>query len=247
MNNYKIPKTIHYCWFGGNPKSKIINKCIKSWKKYCPDYQIIEWNESNFDINCNKYVSEAYQNKKWAFVSDYARLWIIYNNGGIYLDTDVELIKNLDELLGNDAFFSSENNLNINTGLGFGATKNNVSVKMLLDSYENIGFIDEKTGKMDLTPCTRRNTKTLSDKYGDLSTKMNSTIGENVRILGSEYFCPFNSKTGVMNKTDKTVGIHWFNASWRAKKINVREKFLRPIKRIIGIERFDRITKGKKF
>lgn len=82
-----IPKIIHYCWFGGNPKSNLIKQCIDSWKKYCPDYQIIEWNESNFDINCNPYVKAAYEDKKWAFVSDYARLYIVYNRGGGYIST----------------------------------------------------------------------------------------------------------------------------------------------------------------
>ena len=98
-------KKIHYCWFGGNQKSDLILKCIDSWKKFMPDYEIIEWNESNFDINCNTYVKEAYNSKKWAFVSDYVRLWVIYNFGGIYFDTDVELINNIDDLLDCNAFF----------------------------------------------------------------------------------------------------------------------------------------------
>ena len=105
-----IPKVIHYCWFGNNPKPKMVKKCINSWKKYCSDYEIIEWNENNFDVNYCDYVKEAYEAKKWAFVSDFARLWIIYNCGGIYLDTDVEIIRNLDELLNDKAFFGFEDN-----------------------------------------------------------------------------------------------------------------------------------------
>ena len=91
-----IPKVIHYCWFGHSPKPALFQRCIASWKKYCPDYEIIEWNEDNFDISQNDYAREAYEEKKWAFVTDYARLWIVYNHGGIYLDTDVEIIKEFD-------------------------------------------------------------------------------------------------------------------------------------------------------
>ena len=248
INENKIPKIINYCWFGGNKKSKLIENCIKSWKKYCPDYEIIEWNENNFDVNCNQYVKEAYKEKKWAFVSDYVRLWVVYHNGGIYLDTDVELIKSPEGLLKYDAFFSCENNSNVNTGLGFGATKNNKTIKSLLNSYENIEFINKKDGNLDLTPCTHRNTDTLKELYGDLTKKINTVFGDNVILLGSEYFCPFDSKTGTMKKTENTIGIHWFDASWRSKKINMREKILRPIKRIIGVEKFDLLTKrGKKF
>ena len=239
----RIPKVINYCWFGGKQKNKLIKKCIKSWKKYCPDYEIIEWNEENFDINLNHYVSQAYEEKKWAFVSDYVRLYVIYTYGGIYLDTDVELIKTLDNLLKYKAFFASENNKNINTGLGFGAIKNNKTVKLLLDSYENLEFKNKETGILDITPCTHRNTEELIKKYGTLEEKMNSFIEDDVILLGKEYFCPFDSKTGKMIKTNKTVGIHWFNASWRNKKINIQEKLLRPVKRIIGIENFEKIKK----
>ena len=103
-----IPKKIHYCWVGGNSKPPLVKKCIQSWKKYCPDYEIIEWNESNYDISKNIYMKQAYEAKKWAFVTDYMRLDIIYEHGGIYLDTDVELIKNIDDLLSNEAFAGIE-------------------------------------------------------------------------------------------------------------------------------------------
>ena len=103
-----IPKIIHYCWFGGNELSELAKKCISSWRKYCPDYEIIEWNESNFDINLCQYVREAYKEKKWAFVSDYARFWILYNFGGIYMDTDVELIKSIDDLVEYGSYMGCE-------------------------------------------------------------------------------------------------------------------------------------------
>ncbi len=132
-----IPKVIHYCWFGGGEKSRLMKKCIKSWKKYCPDYEIIEWNEDNFDVNGIEFTKGAYNAKKWAFVTDYARLDIIYKHGGIYLDTDVELLKPLDELLKYKGFFGFEEMGMVNTGVGFGAEKGNLLVKQMRDDYNN--------------------------------------------------------------------------------------------------------------
>ena len=147
-----IDKVIHYCWFGYNPKSDLINRCIESWKKYCPDYQIIEWNESNFDVNMFDYTRQAYKEKKYAFVSDVARLYVVYNYGGIYLDTDIELKDSLDNFLGYDGWFNWESNLFIATGLGFGAQKGNKLVKDMLEDYKDKKFY-KKNGSIDLTPC----------------------------------------------------------------------------------------------
>ena len=119
-----IPKIIHYCWFGRNPLPKTAEKCIRSWKKCCPDYEIIRWDESNFDVNCNEYCREMYEQEKWAFLTDYVRLRVVYENGGIYLDTDVEVIKPLDDLLHNSAYMGLETTDKVNTGLGFGAERN---------------------------------------------------------------------------------------------------------------------------
>ena len=135
-----IPKVIHYCWFGGNSKPELVQKCIESWKQYCPEYKIVEWNESNFDVNCIDYVKCAYQDKKWAFVFDYARLWIIYNNGGIYLDTDVLLKNNLDDLLSYDCWLASDDVRYIATGLGFGAVKNHYIIEKLMNEYSNYEY-----------------------------------------------------------------------------------------------------------
>lgn len=135
-----IPKIIHYCWFGGNPKSNLIKQCIDSWKKYCPDYQIIEWNESNFNVNCNSYVKAAYEDKKWAFVSDYARLYVVYNCGGVYLDTDVLLHSKIDELLENKCWLASDDVRYVATGLGFGAEKGNWLIKTIMDAYEEYEY-----------------------------------------------------------------------------------------------------------
>ena len=168
--NTKIPKTIHYCWFGKRKKSKLIKKCINSWKKYCPDYKIVEWNEENFDVNRFDYTKESYEEKKWAFVTDYVRLYVIYNEGGVYLDTDVELIKKLDNLLDFDSFFALEEEDYIATGLGFGAVKGNKYVKKMLDDYNDVHFKNEN-GIYDLTPCPVRNTKSVKSLCDKMKNK----------------------------------------------------------------------------
>ena len=247
-----IPKIIHYCWFGENKKNKLILNCIKSWKKYCPDYEIKEWNESNFDVNCCQYVKEAYEAKKWAFVSDYARLWIVYNYGGIYLDTDVELKSSLDFLLGSELFVSFENESNINTGVGFGAIEKNEVINAILNSYKDI-FFRKTDGSLDLTPCTTRNTETLLELFGDDIYDAKKMQTKNITVLSPDYLCPLDPITGAMNITNNTIGIHWYDASWRNKAVNIREKILRPIKRTIGVDSFkyyfkkdyDRIDSGE--
>ena len=137
-----IPKIIHYCWFGGNDKSELVERCISSWKKYCPDYKIIEWNENNYNVNKNKYTKYAYERQKWAFVSDYVRLYVIYKYGGIYMDTDVEVVKNLDKFLKYESFSGFESTKYIPTGI-MGGEKNSRWIKYLLSYYDNKSFINE--------------------------------------------------------------------------------------------------------
>lgn len=232
-----IPKIIHYCWFGGNKKTKLMKKCIRSWKKQCPDYKIIEWNEKNFDIeNSCLYVKQAYQEKKWAFVSDYVRLKVIYLYGGIYLDTDVELLKNLDSFLKHPAFFAYQDDKYINTGLGFGAEKGNKFVECMLNDYLKCFFYDER-GNFDLKPCTVRNTKSV-ERYLQLiqNTKQVNFL-ENVVLYPKEYFSPIDCKTKIMEKTEKTVSIHWFTASWMDSDYlitNEYHNFYNNVSKILG-------------
>lgn len=194
-----VEKVIHYCWFGENEKSELINRCIKSWNQFCPDYKIIEWNENNFDINLCKYSRQAYETKKYAFVSDVARLYIIYNYGGIYLDTDVELLDSLDSLLAYDGWFLWETERFINTGLGFAGQKNSKLIKSLLNDYINRDFY-EINGKMDLTACIKLNTKTLSDIVPELTRDGKIQIYDNIAYLSP----------GVHKK----ISIHHAAASW---------------------------------
>ena len=224
-----IPKTIHYCWFGHNPKPKLAEKCIQSWKRHCPDYQIIEWNEDNFDISaCPLYVRQAYEAKKWAFVTDYVRLKVVYEHGGIYLDTDVEIIKSLDWLLEYDAFFGFENGVHVATGLGFGAYKDHPIVQGMMRDYEGIPFVQED-GSFDSLPCPQRNTNMLL-QYGLKQNNSRQIIHENVLILPSEYMCPISYSTGRKRITRNTISIHWFSSSWKTEK-EKREHILKVFKR----------------
>lgn len=177
-----IKKVIHYCWFGRNEKNDLINRCIESWKIYCPEYDIIEWNEDNFDVNFCEYTKQAYEAKKYAFVSDVARLYIIYNYGGIYLDTDVEIIEPIDKLLEYDAWFNWETERFINTGLGFGAKKGNEVVKFLLEDYLNKQFY-KKENVIDLTACPKINTLRILKIVPELKRDASTQIYNNIIYL----------------------------------------------------------------
>lgn len=232
-----IPKVIHYCWFGSSPKSDLIQMCIESWKKYCPDYEIIEWNEENFDINSNAYVKEAYEAKKWAFVSDYVRLWVIYHYGGIYLDTDVELLKSMDSFRKDEAFFAFENDTYIATGLGFGAEQGHPVIKVLLDDYSNVHFRTE-SGFYDETPCPVRNTNVLL-KLGLQPDNTYQTVSGAV-VYPKEYFCPKNGEGGELFLTEKTVAIHHYNASWYSDNQRKRTEKYRELVQKYGTKKANR-------
>ena len=229
-----IPKVIHYCWFGKGKMPKLANKCIKSWKKYCPDYKIICHNEDNFDMTQNRYLNEAYKAGKWAFVSDYARLKIIYDNGGIYLDTDVELIKPIDDLLKLDGFMGFDEKGIVATGLGFGAQKGNKIVSEFLKDYDNISFA-LPDGSYDLTPCPDRNTESLKRLGMDVNNKNQKFM--DMTFLPSEFLCPMDYYTGKKTITENTYSIHHYSASWTSK---VTKRTTR-IKRIIGVKMYNKL------
>lgn len=206
-----IPKKIHYCWFGGNPIPDKYREWMNSWKKYCPDYEIIEWNESNYDITKNKYIYQAYQAKKWCFVSDYARLDVVYNYGGIYFDTDVELIKNPDDMLYQSAFMGFETNQYVATGLGFGAEKNHPVIKIMRDYYNDMEFID-KDGNMNLTTCDIHQTNFLVEK--GLKLNGDYQIIDGMTIYPRKILCGKNHYKGKIETTENTISIHHYDASW---------------------------------
>ena len=229
-----IPKVIHYCWFGKGEMPRLTEKCIESWKKYCPEYKIVCWNEDNFDINRNKYAKEAYEAGKWAFASDYVRLKVLYDEGGIYLDTDVELIKPLDALIEESGYMGFDDNGIISTGLGFACEKGNDLVGALLADYDDISFI-LPDGTYDLTPCPERNTQTLINLGMDINIKDQVFMG--IRMLPEDYLCPMKYYTGRKKITKNTYSIHHFCASW----ISSTAKRTTFLKRIIGVKLYEKL------
>ena len=231
-----IPKTIHYCWFGEKSKPKLVEKCIQSWIKYCPDYEIIEWNESNFDVHQNRYTTFCYENRKYAFLSDYVRLKTVYEYGGIYLDTDVEVIRKIDELCNNTAFFGFENNEYVATGLGFGAEKNNIIVGKMMAEYE---FNEGEPIEVKKAPAL--NTAVL-EKMG-LVKNGETQIVNGAQIYSSDFFNPYDDPTGRLNITKNTYTIHWFAKSWVSKRKVLRSKLTRPLHRLFGVDFFKKKKK----
>ena len=210
-----IVKKIHYCWFGRNPLPEEAVKCIDTWKKVLPEYEIIEWNEDNFDINSNNYVHQAYEARKFAFVSDYLRLYVLYKYGGIYMDTDVEVLKPLDEFLHHPAFSGFENNNSVPTGI-MAAKKGSKWAKYLLDEYDNLSFIKEDKS-LDLTTNVTRITNASIEKYNLIPNNTFQDLGDIV-YYPHEYFCPKDWETGEIHITDNTYTIHHFNGSWHTPK-----------------------------
>lgn len=224
-----IPKIIHYCWFGGKPKPKSVIKCIDSWKRFCPEYEIIEWNEHNFDINTISYTAQAHAHGKWAFVSDVARLHAIVNHGGIYLDTDVELVKPFDSVLHSEAFVGFEGSEYIATAV-MGCCKGNRIMTEFLDSYRHIQFVDA-CGKLDMTTNVYRLTKILVGK----GVKLNGLTQflDNIKVYSTEFFSPYDYINGRLKRTDDTIAIHWYSISWMENMSTIK-RLTQLYHRIIG-------------
>lgn len=226
-----IPKKIHYCWFGGNPLPKDVQKYIDTWKKFCPDYEIKEWNEQNFDIHLNRYVEEAYQQKKWAFVSDVARIYALYAEGGIYMDTDVEVVKNLDTLLNNQGFLGFEGTQWIATNI-VGFEPKHGLLEQFLDSYNHRIFV-KSDGSLDQTTNVEEITKLLVDKYSLQLNGIKQILPEGIVIYPTDYFSPYDYIQGKLNRTSNTYSIHWFSQTWIGQN-KLRKKVAQLLHRIIG-------------
>ncbi len=226
-----IPKIIHYCWFGCGEKPKLAQKCIASWRVFCPDYEIIEWNEDNYDVNSTPYTRYCYENHKWAFLSDFVRLHVVHQHGGIYFDTDVEVIASIDGLLDNGAFFAFENAQNVATGLGFGAEKNSKYVRAMMDQYS---FLNET--EVVLRGCPPLNTKALLPFGLRLDGSLQKH--DDLLLLPVEYMNPYDDPTGRLSITDNTVSIHWYSKSNLSKRAILRSKLTRPIHRVFGTDCF---------
>lgn len=228
-----IPKKIHYCWLGNNEKSELVQRCISSWKNVAPDYEIIEWNESNFPFEkCNQYVKEALEEKKWAFVTDYMRLWILYHEGGIYLDTDVELLKGLDCFLNHHSFMCSESLTTVCTAV-IGARKGQEWIRLLLEKYDKRTFV-LTNGKLDIMPNSQYIFKYFKEELGYNNNNKIEKLRFDLIMYPAEYFSPKNYSTMKLNITSNTYAIHHYGGMWKSPLVKIKDYILALITRIIG-------------
>lgn len=228
----QIPKIIHYCWFGGNPLPKSAEKYIESWKKFFPDYEIKEWNESNFDVRMIPYTAEAYDAKKYAYVSDYARFWILFHYGGLYFDTDVEVIKPMDDIIAKGPFMGCEKDAkdvgrypDVAPGLGLGMPAGHPFLNELLRMYEQLSFaVENKDGLY----------KTVVDYTSELLSKHGLAEVEGIQhvagiyIYPKEYFSPLEH-VNQLHVTENTRSIHFYAGTWITGKERLKKRIIKMI------------------
>ncbi|KIL35399.1 glycosyl transferase [Cohnella kolymensis] len=227
----KIPRIIHYCWFGRGEKPDIVRKCMDSWKRHLHGYEFVEWNEDRFDINCNAYVREAYQAGKYAFVSDYARVHALYHFGGIYLDTDVEVFKTFDELLQHDSFWGFEQENFIATST-FGAAKGNRLIKMFLDSYQTKSFV-KQDGKQDQLTNVAIVTKMLKDEGLIQNGQLQEMPGVGT-FYPQTFFSPYDYINIRKLITENTYAMHHFHKSWLPMTVRLKSNMKLVLSKMIG-------------
>lgn len=219
-NTMQIPKKIHYCWFGKKEVPDRYKYYMETWYKNCPDYEFVKWDESNYNISSNLYTLQAYESGKWGFVPDYIRLDILYNYGGIYLDMDVELKKNFDELLYYEGFAGFESIDEVNCGQGIGARKGLPIIKEMMDFYNKILFRNED-GSLNMKPSPKYQTEILIRHGLKLNDSIQYVAG--MIIFPRSYFCPKSVKNGLTIITPETYSIHHFAASWLDTKLFQKE------------------------
>lgn len=218
----KIPKKIHYCWVGGNPIPRNLQQCIDSWKKFCPDYEIIRWDENNYDFTKNKYMCQAYECKKWGFVPDYARLDIVHTHGGIYLDTDVELIRCLDDLRVYDFYCGFETKDRVALGLGFGAVSGHPLLEKMMESYEAIDFVSE--GKLNLLASPAYQSAVIARNGFELNGRYQEKNG--VGVLPYNVLAPGGEMGFPDEIMEKTYSIHHYEASWVENRDEIKQRYI---------------------
>ena len=228
-----IPKIIHYCWFGGKPLPKSAEKCIASWRKFLPDYEIKEWNESNFDVNCTRYTAEAYQARKFAYVSDYARFWVLYRYGGLYFDVDVEIIRPIDDIIARGPFMGCEESYKE------GATPSELGVapglvKQLLDDYEAASFESENANRgAGIYKTVVTYTTDLLVERGLKNTNEIQCV-DGIYIYPKEYFNPLEH-INQLHITENTRSIHWYDGTWQPQSVKLRRRLVRLLgQRVYG-------------
>jgi hypothetical protein len=238
----QIPKVIHYFWLGKGPKPASVIKCIESWKRNCPDFEIKVWNEDNYDIHKHPYIERAYNEGKWAFVTDYARLDVLYNYGGIYFDTDVEVLKDFSDLCRYKAFIGFENQEYVNDGQGFGCVAGLPILLEMMTCYEGDSPYRIEDGFRDYYETPKLRTRVLL-KHGLVQDGHRQSI-DGIEVFPSDFFCPLDYDTGRMKITSNTHSIHHFDASWHGKYAAFYSKLRHTLNRTFGVESGKKIFGG---
>ena len=235
-----IPKIIHYCWFGNKELPNSVKKNIDSWEKYCPDFEIKEWNEKNFDVNSNNFIAQAYKDKAWAFVSDYARLDVIYKYGGIYLDTDVEIIRNIDDLLKNHAFIGLQRrDLLCASGLGIGAEPGNAAIKKMKDVYLNLDF-DSFNNSDDIYDVSAPQLNdSVIRKLGYVNNTSTPVKLQSITVYPPTFFDPYSPGYVDDLMSESTYTIHHYDSSW----LGYRKRIQRKVVQIVGQKKINKLKK----
>lgn len=222
-----IPKKLHYCWVGGSPISEKGKTCIESWKKFCQDWEIIRWDETNYDFTKIDYMHQAYEAKKWGFVPDYARLDIVASEGGVYLDTDVELVAPLDDLLDYSGYMGLSRDGYVNPGLGFGAEPGNPVIRSLAKFYEDASFVNPD-GSLNLVASPHYATDSLF-RFGFVESETLQVL-DSFALLPWDYLDPLDAATGKMGMTENTVSVHHYFGSW----LSERDKYQKELRRSLN-------------
>ena len=216
-----IPKIIHYCWFGRGEKPELAKKCIASWRRFCPDFEIREWNEDNCGDLAIPFMAEAYAAKKYAFVSDVMRLVVLEQYGGVYFDTDVEVLRDISPLLEDEGFIGFENDQFVNSGQVLAAIPHHPVIGAMIAEYKTLHFLNPD-GSINAVGCPHLNSDVM-ERFGLVRNGQEQLVA-GIHVYPEDYFNPMDSTTGKLTKTEHTYSIHWYSMSWLPKRTQIRAK-----------------------
>ena len=225
-----IPKIIHYCWFGRGEKPELAKKCIDSWQKLCPDFEIREWNEDNCDYLVMPFMAEAYAAKKYAFVSDVMRLLVLEQYGGVYFDTDVEVVRDIAPFMEDEGFFGVKNDQYVASGLTIASVPHHPVVQAMIEEYRKLHFTNAD-GTTNAVGCPHLNTD-IMERYGLVRNGQEQTVA-GIHVYPADFFNPLDSVTGKLTKTENTYSIHWYSMSWLPKRVRIKNKIGRLVRRFM--------------
>ena len=227
-----IPKIIHYCWFGRGEKPDSVKKCIASWRRFCPDFEIREWNEDNCDCRTVPFMAEAYAAKKYAFVSDVIRLIVLEQYGGMYFDTDVEVVRDITPLLVGEGFIGFENDGFVNSGQVIAAVSHHPVIQAMIEEYKKLHFTNAD-GTTNAVGCPHLNTDVM-ERFGLVPNGREQVVA-GIHVYPADFFNPLDSATGKLMKTENTYSIHWYSMSWLPKRVRIKAKLGRMARRLMKV------------